>query len=85
MRELFEAGVISIPYDADFINEVSAISYDPANRNKIGDKKEIRKKLGGKSPDKFDSLIVSYHVDDRQFTGKKKSGAKVDLKGVFMR
>lgn len=85
VRELFEAGVISIPYDADFINEVSAISYDPANRNKIGDKKEIRKKLGGKSPDKFDSLIVSYHVDDRQFTGKKKSGNKVDLKGVFMR
>lgn len=84
-RELFEAGNICIPNDTDLINQVSCITYDPANKNKIGDKKEIRKKLGGKSPDDIDSIVLSLFVDDKQFTGKKKSGNKVDLKGVFMR
>jgi len=85
LRELFEAGNISIPHDQDLINEISAITYDPANRNKIADKKEMRKKLGGKSPDKVDAMVLSLYVDDKQFTGNKKGGSKVDLKGVYMR
>ena len=85
LRELFEAGNISIPHDQDLINEISAITYDPANKNKIADKKEMRKKLGGKSPDKVDAMVLSLYVDDKQFTGNKKGGSKVDLKGVFMR
>lgn len=85
LRELFESGNISIPHDQDLINEISAITYDPANRNKIADKKEMRKKLGGKSPDKVDAMVLSLYVDDKQFTGNKKGGSKVELKGVFLR
>lgn len=85
LRELFEAGNISIPHDQDLINEISAITYDPANKNKIADKKDMRKRLGGKSPDKVDAMVLSLYVDDKQFTGGRKGGNKVDLKGVFMR
>lgn len=86
LREMFEAGVISIPRDQDLINELSAITYDPANRNKIAEKKEIRKKLGGASPDKADALCLSVFVDDTQFVadGKRRVN-KVDFKGVFLR
>ena len=45
----------------------------------------MRKKLGGKSPDKVDAMVLSLYVDDKQFNGNKKGGSKVELKGVFMR
>lgn len=85
LREMFEAGAISIPHDQDLINEISAITYDPANRNKIADKKDMRKKLGGKSPDKADALALTCYVDDKQFVGGKKKTHKMDMTGVFLR
>lgn len=87
LREVFEAGAISIPKDQDLINELSAITYDPANRNKIADKKEIRKKLGGASPDKADALCLSFFVDDTHFAGdgKRASGNKIDWGNIYLR
>jgi len=85
LRELFEAGAISIPKDQELINELSAITYDPSNRNKIGDKKDLRKKLGGKSPDKADALALSYYVDDLNFLGKKRQTKTIDFSEVYLR
>jgi hypothetical protein len=85
LREAFEAGAISIPNDKDLINELSAITYDPSNRNKIADKKDMRKKLGGKSPDSADALALTFYVEDKQFVGGKRKTMKVDMTGVFLR
>jgi len=85
VRELFESRSISIPYNQDFINQASAITYDPANRNKVGEKKEVRKKLGGKSPDEWDSLVISFFVDDQQFVGKKRQAKSIDFSSVYLR
>ena len=82
---MFEAGAISIPKDQELINELSAITYDPSNRNKIGDKKDLRKKLGGKSPDKADALALSYYVDDLNFLGKKRQTKTIDFSEVYLR
>jgi hypothetical protein len=85
VRDLFEAGSISIPEDQELINELSAITYDPSNRNKIGDKKDLRKKLGGASPDKADALALSYYVDDRQFASNKRQSNTINWDEVYLR
>lgn len=77
---------ISIPNDEDLIDELGAIMReDVGNKIKIGDKKEIRKKLGF-SPDHADALAMSFYKPDHLFRkGDKRKSTKLDLKNVFMR
>jgi hypothetical protein len=65
MRELFQAGSISIPDDVDFKNELGATKYelDSRGRIKIIDKKKIKQEIGH-SPDEADALALTFYVPD---------------------
>jgi phage terminase large subunit len=61
LRELFEKGNIAIPNDEELIVELSAIKfkYDSSGRMLIEKKEDMKKRLL-KSPDKADSLMLSF-------------------------
>ena len=66
-RAKFEAGSIDLPYDAELIEQLAAVNYreDESNGRIIVDKKkDIKKKLNGKSPDKADALVISLSSSD---------------------
>ncbi len=87
LKMAFENKAISIPNDPDLINELGAIVQENSgNKVKIGDKKDIRKKLGF-SPDKADALAMTYYKADSYFrkNNRKKRTVKMDMSGVFLR
>lgn len=79
LREQFEQKCISIPDDQELIDELGAIKTDPANQNKIIDKREIRKTLGF-SPDRADSLAMSFYGTDDAYRKGKYKPARIDYK-----
>lgn len=97
LRQQFEEDLISLPPPADardasdptvkLIRELGAIKNEVVGRkNKIGDKKEIRKAIGF-SPDFADALMMSFSKPDSLFR-KIKDGVRkraVNMKGVFLR
>jgi hypothetical protein len=97
LRKQFEQGTISIPAPGDsrdandpivrLIRELGAIKNETVGKkDKIGDKKEIRKLIGF-SPDYADALMMTFWKPDSLFR-KVVSGQKhkaVDFKGVYLR
>lgn len=76
LKLAFENRAISIPNDEELIDELGAIMQDNAGQKvKIGDKKEIRKKIGF-SPDKADALAMTYYENDSLFRKVKRQPAK---------
>ena len=64
LRDKFEKGLISIPYDPDLIDELSVIKVIYENgRAKIIEKAKIKQELGH-SPDSADALAFLYYYDD---------------------
>jgi hypothetical protein len=97
LRKQFEEDLISIPPPEDdrnaadptvrLIRELGAIKNElVGKKNKIGDKKEIRKAIGF-SPDYADALMMTYFKSDALFKKMKdkKNGRKVEMKNVFLR
>ncbi|KAB0668951.1 hypothetical protein F6V30_14025 [Oryzomonas sagensis] len=88
MCEEFIQGTISIPNDEDLINALGAVRFETLseNRLKMPDKKEMKRKLGGLSPDEVDALALSYYQPDHLFRrGGKKKGRGLDFTEVFLR
>jgi len=87
LRDMFENKCIKIPAHESFKREAEVIKSDPENKNKINDKKEIRKELRGFSPDHVDALVISLNRPDSLFRKRKgsKSRRKIDLTGVYLR
>ena len=68
MREVFEKGDISISNDPQLFEELAAPQYENAKgRIRIEPKKSIKKRLG-RSPDKADALLLTFHLDDSLFS-----------------
>jgi phage terminase large subunit len=97
LRDQFEKNLISLPVPADerdaadpivrLIRELGAIKNETVGKkNKIGDKKEIKKVIGF-SPDYADALCYTYWKPDSLFRKMKdkKNGRKVEMKNVFLR
>ena len=65
LREVFEKGLISIPDDIDFKNELGATRTELDNRGriKIIEKKKIKKEIGH-SPDEADALALTFFYKD---------------------
>lgn len=61
LREAFENKLISIPDDADLINQLGATKYtEDTGKIKIIKKEAIKKELEGDSPDEADALAETY-------------------------
>jgi len=65
LRDLFEAGTISIPNDTDLLEQLSAVKYEITKQGKIQiiDKKKIKADIGH-SPDEMDALAILYYYAD---------------------
>ena len=89
LRDMFELGLISLPSDdRDIADELNAIVYFPEQKNKIGDKRSIRKNLGGNSPDSADALAISLESNDGVYNANSApSGMRnaVNYQGVYLR
>jgi phage terminase large subunit len=85
LREQFENKTISIPDDPELVNELSAIKSEfSGNKIKIRDKKEIRKEFGF-SPDRADSLAMSFMINDDAYRrGQRKQYKSIDYRRVQM-
>lgn len=81
VREMFEAGTISIPNDSDLKDQLGAIKWEPNSRGqiKMAAKKDI-KKIIGHSPDEFDALCLTFYLPDEMFRkpGKHDRGEDDD-------
>lgn len=66
LRSAFEKNLIRIPNDDTLIGELTCIQSAGKNggRLQVEGKREIRKRLGGLSPDHADALALTYYVDD---------------------
>lgn len=82
LRDKFYEGSIYIPDDDFLKSELSAVHYDFASdgRRKLQDKKEIKKSLNGRSPDRFDAMMMSYATP-----GVGGSGAETVSHGLWRR
>jgi hypothetical protein len=62
LRDKFYENSIYIPSDDDLKAELSNILYDIASdgRRKLEPKEITKKRLNGRSPDRFDALMMSY-------------------------
>ena len=69
LREAFERGAISIPDDDQLKDQLGAMKYEPADGNKIIDKKKIKLELGH-SPDEADALAMTYFYPDSSVSRK---------------
>jgi hypothetical protein len=63
LRKRFEAGTISIPDDQDLIAQLSSIRFKFASDKKlqIVSKEDMKKQYHLKSPDKADSLALTFY------------------------
>lgn len=77
VRTDFESGMVSIPYDPEFMMELSSIKYDiQGNSIKVQSKKEVKKELSKRgslygSPDKLDSYMLTKFFDDAMYQPKE--------------
>jgi len=64
LRELFEAGLISIPDDQDLIAQLSSIRFKIASDKKLQiiSKEEMKHQYHLKSPDKADALALCFYL-----------------------
>lgn len=87
MCQDFISDSISIPDDEDLINCLGAITFEKIGaKYKMPEKKEMKKKLKGFSPDESDSLALTYAKPARLFKkGGKKTNKGLDFKGVFLK
>jgi hypothetical protein len=62
LRDKFFDNAIYIPDDDDLKSELSNILYDIASdgRRKLEPKADTKKRLNGRSPDRFDAMMMSY-------------------------
>jgi hypothetical protein len=62
MRDMFQKGIIEIPDDPDFKNQLAAIKYDTDKSGKIFimDKKVLKKEIGG-SPNEADAAAMLFY------------------------
>ncbi|SCX19694.1 phage terminase large subunit [Agrobacterium rosae] len=71
LKEWFETENVLIPNNVDLINELLMPTYNLDNgKIKVEGKKEIRKRLQGKSPDIADALALTFAVSTTLFTSK---------------
>ena len=63
MREAFEGGNIQIPNDPKFEREISGITYEGGKYIEVESKMSMKKRLGN-SPDRLDSLLITFHLSD---------------------
>lgn len=75
LRLAFESGTMSVPADDNELKvQLSSIKFtDELGKIKIESKKEIKKRLGGESPDIADSLAISFFIDDLKDVAVKAS------------
>ena len=67
VRDIFEAGNISIPDDRDLIDQLSSVKWGEQNgKIKVQGKKEM-KAHGMDSPDEADALCLTFHFRDDTF------------------
>lgn len=73
MREKFELGILDIPDDRDFIDQLSAIRMipDSSGRMHVMTKSQVKKKIG-QSPDEVDSLVMALDVDSAVYRKMKE-------------
>jgi PBSX family phage terminase large subunit len=62
--EHFAKEEVSIPNDQTLVNQLGQYTYEmkSSGKIKIGDKDEIKEKLGGKSPDRADALMIGIYA-----------------------
>lgn len=71
MREWLATENVSIPNHQKLIEELATPTYDDSSgKVKLEDKKAIKKRLGGRSPDYADALAISFAVSPTRFAGK---------------
>jgi hypothetical protein len=72
LREVFEAGTISIPKDDELIGELSSIKYkaESSGKVKIESKSEMKRR-GMESPNRADALMLSFAKEDYIFAKKR--------------
>lgn len=67
VRDMFEAGTISIPDDRELIDQLSTVKWgEQGGKIKVQGKKEM-KAHGMDSPDEADALCLTYHFRDDTF------------------
>jgi phage terminase large subunit len=66
MRSAFERNLVRIPNDDQLIGELTCIlaAGKTGGRLQVEGKREIRKRLGGLSPDHADAMMLTYYVDE---------------------
>jgi len=70
-REWFATENCRIPNIAELISELTTPTYDTDNgRIKVEDKKSIKKRMQGKSPDLADALCLTFAVSATRYTSK---------------
>lgn len=68
VREWFEEGMCDIPYDEEFIEQLSDIRYEDHGKVKIEGKKELKKRKGNDgSPDIADALCLTFRYTSDSF------------------
>ncbi|MGQ3209533.1 terminase large subunit domain-containing protein [Shinella sp.] len=71
MREWIHSENVSIPNHQRLIEELATPTYeDGSGKIKLEDKKAIKKRLGGRSPDYADALAISFAVSKTRFASK---------------
>lgn len=62
LRDKFQKGEIFIPDDENLKAELSNVQYEITSdgRRKLEDKKKTKQRLNGRSPDRFDAMMMSY-------------------------
>jgi len=83
LREIFEKGLIQIPDDDELIGELASIKYKVESSGKIKiESKADMKKRGLHSPNKADSLMLSFYMPDYVFAKKRpKDPYEEDIDG----
>ena len=87
LREEFRKGRISIPNDIDLKNQLSVIKYDHDEKGRIFimKKKDIKKELGGGSPNEADTAAMLYYEDDKMIGRLTKPKHRpVEQEGTWM-
>ena len=86
LRERFEAGTIALPKNCpDLVEELTCVKYDTESSRgkiKVESKKEIKKKLGGRSTDYADALALTFKMKDEMFRTKMVDFKRKELAAV---
>jgi hypothetical protein len=70
-REWFSDGMVKIPYDNDFIEQLSSIKYQDHPKVKVEGKKELKKRKGSDgSPDIGDALCLTFRHNSKNYRNR---------------